>query len=166
MSPVIFTRARLRSDDQSSRSCQVAPREVVDQEIGVNVPLAPERANAPEQQGSSRVRSAGTATSAELERLYRSLCEATETVNPRTFKLLQSGNRKIAQKLIEEAGEVAIEAVRHRTKSTVRESADLLYHLVVLWRRAGVKPADVWLEMQSRAERFGLAEKLPKPHDD
>src|ERR1700738_1832765 len=148
MSPVIFTRARLRSDDQSSRSCQVAPREVVDQEIGVNVPLAPERANAPEQQGSSRVRSAGTATSAELERLYRSLCEATETVNPRTFKLLQSGNRKIAQKLIEEAGEVAIEAVRHRTKSTGGESADVV------------------LEMQSRAERFGIAEKLPKPHDD
>jgi phosphoribosyl-ATP pyrophosphohydrolase len=118
------------------------------------------------QQDCSHASSAGAATSAELERLYRSLCEATETVNPRTFRLLQSGNRKIAQKLIEEAGELAIEAVRHRTKSTVRESADLLYHLVVLWRRAGVKPADVWLEMQSRAERFGLAEKLPKPHDD
>lgn len=108
----------------------------------------------------------GDATSAELERLYRSLCEATETINPRTFRLLQSGNRKIAQKLIEEAGEVAIEAVRHRTKSTVRESADLLYHLVVLWHRAGVKPTDVWQEMHSRAERFGLAEKLPKPPCD
>jgi phosphoribosyl-ATP pyrophosphohydrolase len=161
MSQAAFTRARPRPDDRSSRPHQVAARE-----IGANLALAPEGARPPERQDPLPAASAGAATSAELERLYRSLGEATETVNPRSFRLLQSGNRRIAQKLIGEAGEVAIEAVRHRTKSTVRESADLLYHLVALWHRAGVKPGDVWLEMRSRAERFGLAEKLPKPHDD
>jgi phosphoribosyl-ATP pyrophosphohydrolase len=154
MTEVVFTRSR-----RINRSGHTNPTGATS---GSGMTLS----SAAAQQDCSHASSAGAATSAELERLYRSLCEATETVNPRTFRLLQSGNRKIAQKLIEEAGEVAIEAVRHRTKSTVRESADLLYHLVVLWRRAGVKPADVWLEMQSRAERFGLAEKLPKPHDD
>ena len=154
MVEVSFTRSRSRRIDQSGRTARTdtAPSS------GAKLPFVAGQALQPERQDA--------ATSAELECLYRSLCEATETVNPRTFRLLQSGNRKIAQKLIEEAGEVAIEAVRHRTKSTVRESADLLYHLVVLWRRAGVRPADVWLEMRSRAERFGLAEKLPKPHDD
>jgi phosphoribosyl-ATP pyrophosphohydrolase len=154
MTEVVFTRSR-----RINRSGHTNP-------TGAASASGMKLSSAAAQQDCSHASSAGAATSAELERLYRSLCEATETVNPRTFRLLQSGNRKIAQKLIEEAGEVAVEAVRHRTKSTVRESADLLCHLVVLWRRAGVKPADVWLEMQSRAERFGLAEKLPKPHDD
>jgi phosphoribosyl-ATP pyrophosphohydrolase len=158
MTEVVFTRSRLRRIDRSGHtSTGTAPAN--EEKLSLAAPQ-------PEQQHASHAPSAGPATSAELERLYRSLCEASETVNPRTFRLLQSGNRKIAQKLIEEAGEVAIEAVRHRSKSTVRESADLLYHLLVLWRRAGVKPADVWLEMQSRAERFGIAEKLPKPRDD
>jgi phosphoribosyl-ATP pyrophosphohydrolase len=74
---------------------------------------------------------------------------------------VQSGTRKIAQKVIEEAGEVVIEAVRHRANGVVRESADLLYHLVVLWHRAGIEPAAVWQEMKTRADAFGIAEK---PH--
>ena len=78
-------------------------------------------------------------------------------------KLLAAGTRKIAQKVIEEAGEVAIEAVKHRTVGVVRESADLLYHLVALWRHAGVDPGVVWNEMQRRADTLGIAEKLPKP---
>jgi phosphoribosyl-ATP pyrophosphohydrolase len=45
----------------------------------------------------------------------------------------------------------------------VLESADLLYHLVVLWQRAGVDPAEVWSEMKRRADTLGIAEKLPKP---
>ena len=98
----------------------------------------------------------------ELERLYTSLGQVTAASNPRTFKLLEAGTRKIAQKVIEEAGEVALEAVKYRDKGVVHESADLLYHLVVLWCRAGVEPASVWQEMQARASALGIAEKLPK----
>jgi phosphoribosyl-ATP pyrophosphohydrolase len=47
-------------------------------------------------------------------------------------------------------------------EAVVRESADLLYNLVVLWTEAGVRPQDVWDEMARRERLFGLAEKLPK----
>jgi phosphoribosyl-ATP pyrophosphohydrolase len=100
--------------------------------------------------------------SGELDRLHASLEGVTPESHPRTAKLLGSGTRKAAQKVIEEAGEVALEAVRHDAAGIVRESADLLYHLVVLWRRAGIAPADVWTEMGRRADSFGIAEKLPK----
>jgi phosphoribosyl-ATP pyrophosphohydrolase len=102
----------------------------------------------------------------ELDRLYRSLFEVTPEAHPRTAKLLASSTRKTAQKVIEEAGEVALEAVKHHARGTVRESADLLYHLVALWLRLGIDPEDVWIEMRSRADMLGIAEKLPKARGD
>ena len=98
----------------------------------------------------------------ELDRLYRSLAEVTPENHPRTARLLASSTRKIAQKVIEEAGEVALEAVKHHDRGIVRESADLLYHLVALWHRAGIDPDEVWTEMRCRADTLGIAEKLPK----
>jgi len=47
-------------------------------------------------------------------------------------------------------------------EAVVRESADLLYNLVVLWVHAGVRPDDVWAEMHRRETMFGIAEKVPK----
>src|ERR1700720_926520 len=102
----------------------------------------------------------------ELDRLYRSLADVTPRNHPRTARLLASSTRKSAQKVIEEAGEVAIEAVKHRPRGIVRESADLLYHVVALWHRAGIDPADIWTEMRSRADTLGIAEKLPKARRD
>ena len=102
----------------------------------------------------------------ELDRLYRSLAEVTPENHPRTARLLASSTRKTAQKVIEEAGEVALEAVRHHARGTIRESADLLYHLVALWLRLGIDPEDVWIEMRSRADTLGIAEKLPKARGD
>jgi phosphoribosyl-ATP pyrophosphohydrolase len=89
------------------------------------------------QQPDSSVEMQGAEPS-ELDRLYRSLAEVTSETHPRTAGLLASSTRKAAQKVIEEAGEVALEAVKHRTRNVVRESADLLYHLVALWHRAGI----------------------------
>jgi phosphoribosyl-ATP pyrophosphohydrolase len=102
----------------------------------------------------------------ELDRLYLSLAEVTPENHPRTARLLASSTRKTAQKVIEEAGEVALEAVIHHARGTIRESADLLYHLVALWHRAGIDPLDVWIEMRSRADTLGIAEKLPKARRD
>lgn len=97
-----------------------------------------------------------------LDQLYRALGQVTTGIHPRTFKLMQSGNRKLARKVIEEACEVTVEAVKRDAGGVVRESADLLYHLVVLWRRIGIEPIKVWQEMQTRADTLGIAEKLPK----
>ena len=102
----------------------------------------------------------------ELDRLHRSLSGVTPENHPRTARLLASSTRKTAQKVIEEAGEVALEAVKHHHRGIVRESADLLYHLVALWHRAGIAPDDVWTEMRSGADNLGIAEKLPKARSD
>jgi phosphoribosyl-ATP pyrophosphohydrolase len=98
----------------------------------------------------------------EIDRLHRALDEVTPENHPRTARLLASSTRKVAQKVFEEAGEVALEAVRHNARGVVRESADLLYNLVALWYRTDILPDDVWAEMRSRALELGIAEKLPK----
>jgi phosphoribosyl-ATP pyrophosphohydrolase len=110
-------------------------------------------------------RSARSVDPNEIDRLYRSLGEVTPENHPRTAKLLASSTRKVAQKVFEEAGEVALEAVRHNARGIVRESADLLYNLAALWHRTGVRPDDVWAEMRGRAVELGIAEKLPKDRD-
>jgi phosphoribosyl-ATP pyrophosphohydrolase len=50
--------------------------------------------------------------------------------------------------------------------AVVRESADLIYNLVVLWVASGVQPKEVWKEMDRRERLFGIAEKLPKESAD
>ncbi|MBI1685190.1 phosphoribosyl-ATP diphosphatase [Caulobacter hibisci] len=80
----------------------------------------------------------------------------------RTRKLLAAGLPKMAQKVIEEAAEVAIDAVRGDKASVVTESVDLLYNLLILWSEVGVDPDMVWAEMDRRERLLGMAEKLPK----
>ncbi len=99
-----------------------------------------------------------------IERLYRAVIAAKD-LDPaisRTARLFQRGPAKMAKKLAEEAIEVAIDAVSGKSDAVVRESADLLYNLTVLWASAGVRPEDVWQEMERRERLFGIAEKLRK----
>jgi len=80
----------------------------------------------------------------------------------RTARLMRAGRAKVAKKLAEEAAEVVIDAMQGNREAVVRESADLLYHLVVLWAEIGIRPQQVWAEMDRRERLMGLAEKLPK----
>jgi phosphoribosyl-ATP pyrophosphohydrolase len=99
-----------------------------------------------------------------LERLYQAVLAAKDLdpATSRTARLFQRGPSKMAKKLAEEAIEVVIDAVNGKADAVVRESADLLYNLTVLWASAGVKPEDVWREMERREDMLGIAEKLPK----
>jgi phosphoribosyl-ATP pyrophosphohydrolase len=99
-----------------------------------------------------------------LERLYQAVIAARDLdpATSRTARLFQRGPSKMAKKLAEEAIEVVIDAVNGKADAVVRESADLLYNLTVLWASAGVKPEDVWREMERREDLLGIAEKLPK----
>jgi phosphoribosyl-ATP pyrophosphohydrolase len=99
-----------------------------------------------------------------LDRLYSGVLAARDAdpATSRTARLLKSGRSKIAKKLAEEAVEVVIDSMHHRSEAVVRESADLLYNLVVLWVAAGVRPQDVWKEMARRERLLGIAEKVPK----
>jgi phosphoribosyl-ATP pyrophosphohydrolase len=78
-------------------------------------------------------------------------------------RLLSRGTAKVAQKFGEEAVECLIEAVAGNHRALVAESADVLYHLLVLWVDAGVMPDDVWAELQRREGVSGIAEKAARP---
>jgi phosphoribosyl-ATP pyrophosphohydrolase len=99
-----------------------------------------------------------------IERLYQAVLAARhlDPATSRTAKLFRAGPSKMAKKLAEEAIEVVIDAVNGDAHAVVRESADLLYNLTVLWASAGVKPENVWQEMERREHMLGIAEKLPK----
>ena len=96
-----------------------------------------------------------------LERLYR-VIESRRGANPETShtaKLFSKGTDKIAQKLGEEAVETVIEAIRGKPKKLIAESADLLYHLLVLWADRGITPGEVWAELCRREGQSGIDEK-------
>lgn len=99
-----------------------------------------------------------------LDRLYAAVL-AARGLDPqasRTARLFRQGQAKMAKKLAEEAIEVVIDAMNGRQDAVTRESADLIYNLVVLWAACGVTPEDVWREMDRRERMLGIAEKLPK----
>ncbi len=74
-------------------------------------------------------------------------------------RLFAKGRQKIAQKVGEEAVETAIATVSGTREDTINESADLLFHLLILWADAGIKPEEVLQEMQRREGISGLDEK-------
>ncbi|MBI5131669.1 MAG: phosphoribosyl-ATP diphosphatase [Rhodopseudomonas palustris] len=99
-----------------------------------------------------------------VDRLYQAVLAARDLdpATSRTARLFRGGSGKMAKKLAEEAIEVVIDAVNGDREAVIRESADLIYNLTVLWASAGVRPDDVWREMSRRETLFGIAEKLPK----
>jgi len=100
-----------------------------------------------------------------LERLYTTIA-ARRTADPGssyTAKLLHEGRSRIAKKMGEEAVETAIAAVANDSDAVVSESADLIYHLLVLWADCGIEPAEVWRKLAAREGTSGLAEKAARP---
>ncbi len=102
-----------------------------------------------------------------LQRLAIAVQEVREgrRTSTRTARLLAAGAPKMAQKVVEEAAEVAIEAVLGRREPLINESVDLLYNLMALWNGAGIRLQDLWAEMDRRETAFGMSEKLPKTDD-
>ena len=77
-------------------------------------------------------------------------------------RLLSRGIAKVAQKFGEEAVEAVIEAVAGNREALIGESADVLYHLLVLWVAADISPEDVWAELRRREGVSGIAEKAAR----
>jgi phosphoribosyl-ATP pyrophosphohydrolase len=96
-----------------------------------------------------------------LDRLWQ-VIQSRRGADPQTSytaRLFSRGRAKIAQKLGEEAVEAVIEGVGNNPAALVGESADLLYHLLVLWAATGISPADVAAELTRREGVSGIAEK-------
>jgi phosphoribosyl-ATP pyrophosphohydrolase len=96
-----------------------------------------------------------------LDRLFATILErrGADPAESYTAKLLHKGPQRIAKKLGEEAIEVALAGVGENKEAVVSESADLLYHLLVLWVARKVAPEDVWKALTERVGTSGLAEK-------
>jgi len=96
-----------------------------------------------------------------LDRLYK-VIESRKGGDPsksNTARLFAKGTEKIAQKLGEEAVETVIEGVRGKKRELAAESADLLYHLLVLWADRDLKPAEFWQQLAEREGMSGVEEK-------
>lgn len=99
-----------------------------------------------------------------LDRLFITVTErrGADPSQSYTAKLLQAGRARIARKLGEEAVETMIAALAEPPQALIGESADLLYHLLVLWADVGIAPAEVWQALDVRQGTSGLAEKAAR----
>ena len=99
-----------------------------------------------------------------LDKLFATIA-ARRGADPKqsyTAQLLAQGVERCAKKLGEEAVETAIAASAGKRGEVVTESADLLYHLLVLWAASGVAPDEVWQTLAGRENRSGLEEKASR----
>lgn len=99
-----------------------------------------------------------------LERLYRIVLErkSGNAENSYIARLFGKGSAKIAQKVGEEAVETVIAAIQRDKPAIVNESADLLFHLLVLWADTDVTPQEVMDEIRRREGTSGLVEKASR----
>jgi phosphoribosyl-ATP pyrophosphohydrolase len=107
----------------------------------------------------------GGAGAQVLDRLY-AVVQQRRSADPavsHSARLLSRGTAKVAQKFGEEAVECLIEAVAGNKTALIGESADVLYHLLVMWVDAGLEPEAVWAELERRGGVSGIAEKAARP---
>jgi phosphoribosyl-ATP pyrophosphohydrolase len=89
--------------------------------------------------------------------------KGADPAHSHTAALYAKGRAKIAQKVGEEAVETVIEAVAGNRQAIIAESADLLYHLNVLWADADIQPQEIYALLQQRFGISGIDEKASRP---
>lgn len=100
-----------------------------------------------------------------LDRLFATIAARKaggDTDQSYTARLLSQGVEKCAKKFGEEAVEAALASVSGNKQHLADESADVLYHLLVLWAAAGITPDDVYAALKARESQSGLAEKASR----
>ena len=103
-------------------------------------------------------------TTHPIDRLF-AIIESRKGADPNlsyTAKLLAKGRLKCAKKLGEEAVETSLAAVAQDKSALANESADLLYHLLLLWTVCELKPEDVYAALTAREGQSGLQEKAAR----
>ena len=96
-----------------------------------------------------------------LDRLYDVIASRKDGTSEDSYtaQLFANAPENPARKLCEEATEVLVEALNHNKVKLTAESADLLYHLLVVWAVADIDPQDVWQGLDRRQATSGLVEK-------
>jgi phosphoribosyl-ATP pyrophosphohydrolase len=102
--------------------------------------------------------------SSTLDKLFATIAarKGSDPAQSYTAKLLAQGVEKCAKKFGEEATEAVIAAIQKDKTELAKESADVLYHLLVLWAASGITPEEVYAVLQSREGQSGLAEKASR----
>ena len=103
-----------------------------------------------------------------LDCLYEVILErkGADPASSHTAKLFNDGPKKIAKKVGEEAVEALIEGVAGDREKLAAESADLLYHLLVLWAACDMKPEEAWAALDGRKDISGLVEKASRSNNN
>ena len=99
-----------------------------------------------------------------LDKLFATIAarKGSDPSKSYTAKLLAQGVEKCAKKFGEEATEAVIAAIQKDKTELAKESADVLYHLLVLWAASGITPEEVYTVLQSREGQSGLEEKASR----
>ena len=102
-----------------------------------------------------------------VNELFSLLKERAKTNNNTSYtsKLIKNPDL-LAKKLGEETSELIIDFVKQNKKGIISESADLLYHMLVIWLSADVNPQDVWDELSNRQSQSGFEEKKNRRKND
>lgn len=100
-----------------------------------------------------------------LDHLYETILARRASGSDESYvaRLQKAGRLKMAQKVGEEGVETALAAASHDPKAVISESADLLFHLAVLWADLDIVPADIWRELERRQGISGVQEKAARP---
>jgi phosphoribosyl-ATP pyrophosphohydrolase len=99
-----------------------------------------------------------------LDRLHATIVSrrSADPAESYTAKLLAAGVERCAKKFGEEAIETALAAMKGDKAAIAAESADVLYHLLVLWAACGVEPGQVYAALEAREGRSGIEEKASR----
>ena len=149
------TSVKIPAKGAKKRLAAKAPKMGAGSKLNLAVPLQQARAQALSLHAEPDV----------LNRLF-SIIEQRRSANPvlsHSARLLGRGTAKVAQKFGEEAVECLIEIVAGNRTAAIAESADVLYHLLLMWVEAGIRPEEVWLELEKREEASNLAEGSKGP---
>ena len=103
-------------------------------------------------------------TTHPIDRLFERIAarKGADPNNSYTAQLIAAGRLKCAKKLGEEAIETCLAAVAQDKPALANESADLLYHLLVLWAACELSPEDVYAALAAREGQSGLDEKATR----
>jgi phosphoribosyl-ATP pyrophosphohydrolase len=151
---------------ETKRKAAAAPAGTAAAKPPKSVRLAERRVLRPLEAAAAAAASSSDADALVLDRLWQTIENrrlAGNVRNSHSARLLARGTAKVAQKLGEEAVECVIEAAQGRRPEIVLESADVLYHLLVVWVDAGIRPGEVWAELRRREGISGIAEKAARP---
>lgn len=95
-----------------------------------------------------------------IEELFTILKKRKNTSEKQSYtSLLIKNPELLAKKIGEESSELIIDFIKNNKQGAIKESADLIYHLLVVWISLGINPDEIWSELSSRKFKSGIQEK-------